>query len=160
MKKGKTGPAPPTNTREKIEYQQQVTMMPSLRHLPMFRGSFGSAEGTGMRRTFPSSSSKLTSAVAGPQASCLRELRDAGLLPLCLRSTPYCWWWIVFTSEVIRCPGESHVGSCWMAAGVCTMTGAICLAFLHATSKTTTRYRGGCSCSARYIHMYPTREVH
>lgn len=65
MGKGKIGPALPTSAREKIGYQKQVTITPSLRHLLMSRGSFGSAEGTGMRRMLPSSSRRLTSAVSG-----------------------------------------------------------------------------------------------
>jgi hypothetical protein len=65
MKKGKIGPAPPTRIREKIEYQQQVMIIPSLRHLFMFKGSLGSDEGTGIRLTLPLSSSKSTFPFAG-----------------------------------------------------------------------------------------------
>jgi hypothetical protein len=60
IQNGKIGPAPPTNTREKMEYQQHATRIPHFRHLCMLRGSLGSEDGTGMRRTLPSESSRVT----------------------------------------------------------------------------------------------------
>lgn len=62
------GPAPPTRTREKIENQQQVNTIPAFRHLLMLRGSLGSEDGTGMRRTLPSASTSLTSPSVGAGA--------------------------------------------------------------------------------------------
>lgn len=72
IQKDKIGPAPPTKTREKIEYQQHVTRMAHFRHLFMLRGSFGSVDGTGIRRTLPSVSRSVTLPLFG--AFCPREV--------------------------------------------------------------------------------------